>query len=252
MRILVSNDDSVYSAGINTLYNHLKEVADVQVIAPDRDSSAASNSLTISHPIRTKKLSNGFISVEGTPTDSVYIANRGLLDWKPDYVVSGINHGANLGEDVMYSGTVAAAMEGMMLGIPSIAISLASTELEFLETAGTIAKRLIMHIEANNDKFKSLLNVNVPPVTYDKLKGIETTRLGRRGISKDCIRSTDPRNEPILWIGPPGPELDASAGSDFHAIANDKVSITPIRINMTDYHNFKYAQELLGNMSMIN
>ena len=238
MRILVSNDDSVYAKGIHLLSEQLSKIANVDVIAPYRNFSAASYSLTISNPIRTSELHNGFISVEGTPTDSVHVGVHSLLDTKPDYVVSGVNHGANLGEDVLYSGTVAAAMEGCLLGIPSIAISLASDSQDYLITGAKVARDLVTYIRKHNLKLDTLLNVNVPGIDYDKIEGFEVTRLGRRHHAENCIEDQDPRGNPIIWIGPPGKEADAGEGTDFFAIANNRVSITPIKVDMTDYNNF--------------
>ncbi len=249
MKILISNDDSVYAKGITLLHKYLSEIAEVKVIAPDRDSSAASNSLTITGPIRAKTLSNGFISVEGTPTDSVHVGVTSLLDWKPDYIISGINHGANLGEDVIYSGTVAAAMEGILLGIPSIAISLASESSQYLETGARVAAKLVSYLDAGNIKTDSLLNVNVPSVPYADLQGMEITRLGTRHHAEDTIEDTDPRGKPIYWIGPPGSEQDAGSGSDFYAINSNKVSITPIKVDMTDYQNFDSVDTILKKLS---
>ena len=197
MRIVVSNDDGVYAKGINLLHEKLSEIADVQVVAPDRDRSAASNSLTITRPLRTRTLSNGFISVEGTPTDSVHVGITGLLDWTPDYVISGINHGANLGEDVIYSGTVAAAMEGLLLGVPAIAMSLVSESSQYLETAALVAKKIVSDITKYDLKFGSLLNVNVPAIPYSEIRGIELTRLGTRHHSAPVIKAQDPRGLPI-------------------------------------------------------
>ncbi len=251
MKILISNDDSIYSAGINILYQHFSEFADVKVVAPDRDTSGASNSLTVSNPIRTKELRKNFISVEGTPTDSVHLAINGLLDWRPDYVISGINHGANLGEDTLYSGTVAAAIEGMLLGIPSMAVSLASKDQKFLETAVIVTRKIVESLNSSEIEIKSVLNINVPNISYDDLNGTKITRLGSRHNAEKCIRDTDPRGRALLWIAPPGAEQEAGPGTDFHAIANNMVSITPIKTNMTDYINFDYTNELLSDVMSI-
>ncbi|NQY42257.1 MAG: 5'/3'-nucleotidase SurE [Legionellales bacterium] len=250
MRILLSNDDSVYANGLNILYQNLLDIAEVKVVAPDRDNSAASNSLTIYNPIRIKKIRENFISVSGTPTDSVHLAMNGLLDWKPDYIISGINHGANLGEDVLYSGTVAAAMEGMLLGGRAIAVSLASFKEEYLVTAAMVVRTLIKSINISCEGVRSLLNINVPGVPYENLQGISVTRLGSRHIGEKCIMDTDPRGENIFWIAPPGKEQDAGPGTDFYAIANNYVSITPINTDMTDYNNFEFANNLIRKMSV--
>lgn len=235
IRILLSNDDGVYAPGLTMLQNVLRELGPIHVVAPDRNRSGASNSLTLSAPLRIKTLDNGQVSVEGTPTDCVHLAITGLLEDMPDMVVSGINAGANLGDDVWYSGTVAAAMEGRFLGLPAIAISLCGERHEYYHTAGIIARRLTRHLLQYPLPPKTILNVNVPDVPYEELQGYQITRLGTRHRAEPTIRQVDPRGHPIYWVGPAGAEQDAGKGTDFHAVANGYVSITPLRMDLTDH-----------------
>jgi 5'-nucleotidase len=235
MKILISNDDGYQAPGIECLYAHLKTIAEVTVVAPERDRSGASNSLTLDMPIRTRNSSNGFIRVEGTPTDCVHLAITGLLDDEPDIVVSGINAGANLGDDVLYSGTVAAAMEGRFLGLPSIAVSMVSHQPQHYDTAARVILDLIERLSDHPLPADTMLNVNVPDVPFDLLAGMETTRLGHRHKSEPVIKDTDPRGRIIYWVGPAGAEQDAGAGTDFHAVNNNRVSITPLHIDLTRY-----------------
>lgn len=243
MRILVSNDDGVYSPGIIHLAKALSEIAEVTVVAPDRDRSGASNSLTLTRPLRTHTLDNGFISVEGTPTDCVHLAITGLLDYTPDIVVSGINHGSNLSDDVLYSGTVAAAIEGRYLGFPAIAISQASSNPKYLETAAEIAKRLVTRLQSKPFPVKTILNINVPDVPLSEIRDIEITRLGTRHGAEPTIKSVDPRGRTIYWVGPPGEQQDAGVGTDFFALEKNRVSITPLQLDFTHYSIFS---ELAG------
>lgn len=238
MRILVSNDDGVFAPGINQLAEKLKEVAEIEVVAPDRNRSGASHSLTLTRPIRIKELDNGFVSVEGTPTDCVHLAVTGYLDPEPDMVVSGINEGANLGDDVLYSGTVAAATEGRYLGLPAIAISLVGNECNHYDTAATVAKRLVTMLKNNPLPRHTILNVNVPDLPLDEIAGYEVTRLGTRHCAEPIIKETDPRGRPIYWVGPPGPEEDSGEGTDFSAVRRGYVSVTPLQIDMTHYEVF--------------
>lgn len=238
MRILVSNDDGVNAIGIHTLAAELGKIAEVTVIAPDRNKSGASNSLTIQYPIRIQKLYNGYTSVIGTPTDCVHLALRGIFDKKFDMVVSGINHGPNLGEDVIYSGTVAAATEGRILGMPAIAMSLASEQLIHFQTAALVARELVERLILDPLPAATILNVNVPDVKFEDLKGYEITRCGSRHVSEDIVGTLDPRGHSVYWIGESGPEADSGPGTDFHAINSHKVSITPLKIDMTNYSAF--------------
>lgn len=250
MRILISNDDGVYAPGLTILAEALREIADIDVVAPDRNRSGASNSLTLHNPIRIKRLDNGFISVEGTPTDCVHLALTGLLDKKPDMVVAGINAGANLGDDVLYSGTVAAATEGRFLGLPAVAISLVSTEFRHYETAANIAKRLVKQIHRVDLPGQIILNVNVPDIPIHVLQGMEVTRLGTRHCAEPTIQQRDPRGQPIYWVGPPGAEQDAGPGSDFYAINAGKVSVTPLKVDLTHYDSLKRLAGWVENLDL--
>ena len=235
MHILISNDDGYLAQGINTLAVALQPFAQVTVVAPDRNRSAASNSLTLDMPLRATTCDNGFVRVDGTPTDCVHLAITGLLKHEPDMVFAGINHGANLGDDVLYSGTVAAATEGRFLGLPAVAISLAGSDPKHFETAAQVAVTLLQKIQVQPLPKDTLLNVNVPDVALAQLKGYQITRLGQRHKSEAVIRSHDPRGHVIYWVGPPGGEQDAGPGTDFDAIRNDFVSITPLQLDLTRY-----------------
>jgi 5'-nucleotidase len=237
MRILLSNDDGVNAEGLITLSEMLKNIADLDIIAPDRDRSGASNSLTLD-PLRPKTLKNGFISLEGTPTDCIHLALTGLLKHKPDLVISGINEGSNLGDDVIYSGTVAAAMEGRIFGIPSIAVSLVTEKNFNYSTAAVITKQLIGQLIHNPLPAATILNVNVPDLPLNKLRGFEVTRLGKRHNAEPSIKGIDPRNKVFYWVGQPGPGQDAGPGTDFYAVKSKYVSITPLQIDLTNYSSF--------------
>jgi 5'-nucleotidase len=232
--IVLSNDDGVYAQGLQALQQELQKIAELKTFAPDRDRSGASNSLTLSMPIRVQQIEDSVISVQGTPTDCVHLALTGLLPKLPDMVISGINAGSNMGDDVWYSGTVAAAVEGRFLGLPSIAVSLTGkAPFRHYETAARVVKDLVMNIAANPLPQETILNVNVPPLPYHKLKGMEVTRLGTRHKSQPLISRQDPRGQPVYWIGPAGEEHDATDGTDFAAIRAGKVSITPLRVDLT-------------------
>ncbi len=235
MRILVSNDDGYLACGIRVLTECLAEIAEITVVAPDRDRSGASNSLTLGTPLRVSRAENGFFRVEGTPTDCVHLGITGLLEQEPDMVVSGINAGANLGDDVIYSGTVAAAMEGRFLGLPAIAVSLAAVEPKYFDTAAWVARRLIMRLQEDPLPADTILNVNVPNLAMAQITGFEATRLGHRHRSEPVIKDTDPQGRPIYWVGPAGESEDAGPGTDFHAITRGAVSITPIQVDLTRY-----------------
>lgn len=236
MKILVSNDDGVYAPGLAVLVEYLSAVGEVQVVAPDRDRSAASHSLSLSRPIRVQQLPNGFYSVQGTPTDCVHLALTGFLKEMPDIVVAGINAGANLGDDVLYSGTVAAASEGRFLGLPAIAVSLVGSE--HYETAARITVQLLERLHNHPLPRFTLLNVNVPDVPHGQLQGTAITRLGKRHCAEPMVQESDPRGHPIYWVGPAGPEQDAGVGSDFYAINENKASITPVSLDLTHYESF--------------
>ncbi|HHI9905996.1 TPA: 5'/3'-nucleotidase SurE, partial [Legionella pneumophila] len=233
MKILVSNDDGVLAPGIKILANELSTLGEVKVVAPDRNRSGASNSLTLTQPLRVKQLDNGYYSVDGTPTDCVHLALTGFLEPIADIVVSGINEGANLGDDVLYSGTVAAAMEGRYLGLPAIAISMVGDNIQYYETAAIIAKQLVIKLSANKLPSQTILNVNVPDLPLSQIRGLQVTRLGTRHSAEPIIKEYDPRGRPIYWVGPPGIEADAGAGTDFFAIKTGHVSITPLHLDMT-------------------
>ncbi|MDG4551031.1 MAG: 5'/3'-nucleotidase SurE [Candidatus Contendobacter sp.] len=233
MRILVSNDDGYQAPGLLRLVAALSELAEITVVAPDRDRSGASNSLSLKNPLYVTQHDNGFHSVEGTPTDCVHLAITGLLEQEPDMVVSGINSGANLGDDVIYSGTVAAAMEGRFLGFPAIAVSQASLRPAHFDTAARIAVWLVRRLRERPLPPDTILNVNVPDLPWERLAGFRATRLGHRHKSAPVIKSADPRGRPIYWVGPPGPEQDAGPGTDFHAVHAGQVSITPLQVDLT-------------------
>ncbi|RFA28264.1 5'/3'-nucleotidase SurE [Alkalilimnicola ehrlichii] len=235
MHILVSNDDGYQAVGILALAEALRALARVTVVAPERDRSGASNSLTLEYPLRAMAVEEGRYRVEGTPTDCVHLALTGLLDEEPDMVVSGINAGANLGDDVIYSGTVAAAMEGRFLGLPAIAMSQTSFAPKHLGSSARVAAALIEKLRSDPLPSDTILNVNVPDLPWEEIKGFQATRLGRRHRAEPVIKAEDPRGRPIYWIGPAGLEEDAGPGTDFHAVANGYVSVTPIQVDLTRY-----------------
>jgi 5'-nucleotidase len=235
MHILLSNDDGYLAEGLVALAEALREHADISVVAPDRNRSAASNSLTLEMPLRAYETDNGFIKVDGTPTDCVHLAITGLLDSEPDMVFAGINHGSNLGDDVLYSGTVAAATEGRFLGLPAVAISLAGSNPSHFETAAHVAVTLLRQLVDHPLPQDTILNVNVPDVAIADLKGYQATRLGQRHKSEPVIKSEDPRGRIIYWVGPPGAEQDAGPGTDFYAVNAGFVSVTPLQLDLTWY-----------------
>jgi 5'-nucleotidase len=235
MHILLSNDDGYLAEGLIALADALRLHADISVVAPDKNRSAASNSLTLEMPLRAYPADNGFIKVDGTPTDCVHLAITGLLEKEPDMVFAGINHGSNLGDDVLYSGTVAAATEGRFLGLPAVAISLAGSNPRYFKTAAHVAVVLLRQLIDNPLPQDSILNVNVPDVPIKDLKGYQATRLGQRHKSEPVIKSEDPRGRIIYWVGPPGAEQDAGPGTDFFAINAGFVSVTPLQLDLTWY-----------------
>ena len=237
MRVLVSNDDGVDAPGIRILAERLQALGEVTVVAPDRDRSGASNSLTLDQPVRVTRMDNGFYRVAGTPTDCVHLALAGMLEVEPDIVVSGINNSANLGDDVIYSGTVSAAMEGRFLGLPAIAVSLASRDHrgEHFESAAQAVLMLTRRLLVDPLPADTILNVNVPDLPWEDIQGFEVTRLGKRHRSAPCIEQTDPRGRPIWWIGPAGDAADAGPGTDFDAVARGFVSVTPIHVDLTRF-----------------
>lgn len=233
MRILLSNDDGYFAPGILALAEALDGLGEIVVVAPEQNRSGASNSLTLDRPVFLKQAANGFHFVNGTPTDCVHLAVTGMLDYLPDIIVSGINHGANMGDDTIYSGTVAAATEGFLLGIPSIAISLASFEGNHFTTAGRIARELVERFLTDPIREPVLLNVNVPDIPYDHLNGTEVTRLGRRHKAEPVVRMRSPRNDTVYWVGAAGAAAEAGPGTDFNAIERGSVSITPLQVDLT-------------------
>ena len=233
MRILLSNDDGYFAPGLAILAKALADIADVSVVAPERDRSGASNSLTLDRPLSLRQAANGFYYVNGTPTDCVHLAVTGMLDTLPDMVVSGINLGANMGDDTIYSGTVAAATEGYLLGVPALAVSLASKAGTHFETAARVARDLVERFQRGAFGEPVLLNVNVPDVPYERLKGLQVTRLGRRHKAEPVVRQQTPRNETVYWVGAAGAAQDAGAGTDFHAVAENYASLTPLQMDLT-------------------
>jgi 5'-nucleotidase len=237
LRILVSNDDGYQARGLRTLAESLAQFADVTIVAPDRNRSGASNSLTLDVPLRVERVGERIFYVNGTPSDCVHVAITGLLDEEPDMVISGVNHGANLGDDVLYSGTVAAAMEGRFLGLPALAVSLVAEEGRHFETGAAVARRLVERLIRDPLPRDTILNVNVPDVPLADVRGTEVTRLGFRHKSEPVVRARDPKDRPIYWIGPAGQGQDTGPGTDFHAIANGRVSVTPITVDLTDHES---------------
>ncbi len=248
MRILLSNDDGYQAQGLKALAEALGELGELTIVAPERNQSGTSNSLTLETPLRVEQVGPDSYYVNGTPSDCVHIAVTGLLDRDADMVVSGINHGANLGDDVIYSGTVAAAMEGRFLGFPAVAVSLVLEEGRHFDTAARVAQRLIRHIIDHPLPPDTIFNVNVPDLPLDRVRGFEITRLGFRHKSGPVIKALDPKQRPIYWIGPSGPGADAGPGTDFHAVANGKVSITPLKIDLTDHRALPSMRDWLEKM----
>ena len=245
MRILVSNDDGYFSPGIAALASGLERLGQVTVVAPERDRSGASKSLTLDRPLTVRRAPNGYFSVNGTPTDCVHIAVTGLLDFLPDAVVSGVNLGANMGDDTIYSGTVAAAVEGYLLGIPSVAVSLTDRAGSHFETAVEVAVDIVSRLRRSPFGEPVLFNVNVPDIARSELAGLEVTRLGKRHKAEPVIRIDTPRGEAAYWIGPAGGAADAGPGTDFHAVANRRVSVTPLRMDLTHTPQVERAREWL-------
>ncbi|MFM2396975.1 MAG: hypothetical protein RLZZ144_225 [Pseudomonadota bacterium] len=235
MRILLSNDDGYFAPGLACLAEHLSAIADIVVVAPERDRSGASNSLTLDRPLNLKQAANGFYYVNGTPTDSVHLAVTGMLDVQPDMVISGINAGANMGDDTIYSGTVAAATEGFLLGIPSIAISMVGHNLQYYSTAAKVAVELVERFKRGHQMSSWLLNVNVPDIPYEQLAGFEVTRLGKRHKAEPVVKALNPQGKTVYWVGAAGQAQDAGSGTDFNAVANNRVSLTPLQIDLTQY-----------------
>lgn len=245
MRILLSNDDGYFAPGLTSLVEALSSIADTVVVAPERDRSGSSNSLTLDRPLSLHKSHNGFYYVNGTPTDCVHLAVTGMLDKLPDMVISGINDGANMGDDTIYSGTVAAATEGFLLGIPSLALSLANVSDENFSTAARVATDIVQRFKQNKFHEPILLNINVPDIPYEHLQGIEVTRLGRRHKAEAVVKSQSPRGEIVYWVGAAGAVQDASEDTDFHAIELNRVSVTPLQIDLTQYGQIDTVKQWL-------
>jgi 5'-nucleotidase len=235
MRILLSNDDGYFAPGLAALALALYPLADITVVAPERDRSGASNSLTLDRPLMLRQAPGGFYYVNGTPTDCVHLAVTGMLDHMPDMVISGINHGANMGDDTIYSGTVAAATEGYLLGIPSIAVSLANHNAVHFDTAARVVAELVQRIQAKPPTEPMLLNVNVPDRAWDDLGGLAVTRLGKRHKAESVVKTTNPRGQTVYWVGAAGAAQDAGEGTDFHAVSSGFVSITPLQMDLTRF-----------------
>ena len=246
MKILVSNDDGYFAPGITLLAEALRQLGEVTVVAPERDRSGASNSLTLDRPLTVRRAPNGYFSVNGTPTDCVHIAVTGLLDFTPDVVVSGVNLGANMGDDTIYSGTVAAAVEGYLLGIPSVAVSLTSKLGEHFESAIGVALQMVGRLRRQPFGEPVLFNVNVPDIPAERLGGLEITRLGKRHKAEPVVELKTPRGEKAYWIGPAGGAADAGPGTDFHAVESGRVSVTPLRMDLTHNAQLARAKEWLA------
>lgn len=236
MRILLSNDDGYFAPGLACLEQALSAIADVVVVAPERNRSGASNSLTLDRPLNLRRAQNGYHYVNGTPTDCVHLAVTGMLDAQPDMVISGINAGANMGDDTIYSGTVAAATEGFLLGIPAIAVSLVGSELRHYETAAQVVVQLVQRFAQKTHSQPWLLNVNVPDIPAEQLQGVQVTRLGKRHKAEPVVKASNPHGETVYWVGPAGKAQDAGEGTDFHAVANNFASVTPLQIDLTQYN----------------
>lgn len=254
MRVLVSNDDGVDAPGIRILAEGLRAAGhEVKVVAPDRDRSGASNSLTLDMPVRVVRMDERTWRVAGTPTDCVHLALTGMFgeEEEPDIVVSGINNSANLGDDVIYSGTVSAAMEGRFLGLPAVAVSLATHEhqAKHYDTAARAAVEIVARLKADPLPADTILNVNVPDRAWDDIAGFEVTRLGNRHRSEPCVPAQDPRGRSLFWIGPAGREQDAGPGTDFHAIRTGHISITPIHVDLTRYQALEHVARWVGSLA---
>ena len=236
MHILLSNDDGYSATGLIALADALKEYADITVVAPERNRSGASNSLTLDRPLTVRQAANGFYFVNGTPTDCVHLAVTGLLEQLPDMVISGINDGANMGDDTIYSGTVAAAMEGYLLDIPSIAVSMSQHGARHFDTAARVVAELVGRFKQNVFPPPVLLNVNVPDLPYDRIAGLRATRLGKRHKAEAVVKSLTPRGEAVYWVGAAGAAQDAGEGTDFYAVEHGEVAITPLQGDLTRFN----------------
>ena len=247
MHILISNDDGYRALGLKVLVDSLSMHERLSVVAPERNRSGASNSLTLERPLRANRAENGYYFVDGTPTDCVHLAVTGLLDSEPDMVISGINAGANMGDDVIYSGTVAAAMEGRHLGLPSLAVSMNSYDPKHYASAAMAVETIVAKLQAKPIPQNTILNINVPDLPWTDIKGIKVTRLGSRHKSEGVIKQSDPRGDVMYWVGPPGAAQDAGEGTDFHAVQNNYVSVTPIHIDLTQHESLTHLTQWLAS-----
>jgi 5'-nucleotidase len=243
VHILLSNDDGYFAPGLAILAQTLAPFGKVTVVAPERDRSGASNSLTLDRPLTVRQAANGFFYVNGTPTDCVHLAVTGLLDDLPDVVVAGVNHGANMGDDTIYSGTVAAATEGFLLGIPALAVSLVANGNDHFITAARVAADLVRRFAGSPLGEPVLLNVNVPDVPFEKLCGMEVTRLGKRHKAEPVVKASTPRGGTVYWVGAAGSAQDAGAGTDFNAAARSVVSVTPLQIDLTHFSQMQTIKD---------
>ncbi len=248
INILISNDDGIYAPGINILAKHIAQQHQVTVVAPHRNRSGSSNALTLDVPLRCKKLANGYYSITGTPCDCVHLGSHRLMQQKPEMVISGINRGANLGDDVMYSGTVAAAMEGRSMGFPAVALSLASAECVHYQTAALVMAKMLHRLKEFSLSSNIILNVNVPDAPISEIKGYRLTRLGCRHRADTIIPATDPKGRDVYWLGPPSEPQDVGDGTDFDAIARGFVSITPLVVDFTAYQSFNSVNEWISRL----
>jgi 5'-nucleotidase len=247
MKILLSNDDGYHAAGLAALARSLGDLAELVIVAPDRNQSGSSHSLTLDNPLRVGRTEAGIYFVNGTPTDCVHLAITGLLKDEPDMVISGVNHGANLGDDVLYSGTVAAAIEGRFLGLPAMAISLVSDSSDNLDTAARAAAALLQRLQQQPLPADTILNVNVPDRPWDELAGFQATRLGFRHRSEAAVPQLDPKGRTVYWVGPAGGGQDAGPGTDFHAIEQGFVSVTPLQVDLTRHDSVAELTQWLEN-----
>jgi 5'-nucleotidase len=248
MKILLSNDDGVHALGIKVLYEELAKIAEVMVVAPDRNCSGASNSLTLMNPLRTHTMENGFIAVNGTPTDSVHLGVSQLIT--PDLVVAGINCGANLGDDTLYSGTVAAATEGRHMGMPAIAVSLVGKHEQHYQTAAVVTAKFIQRLQSHPLAADQIININVPDIPLAELKGVKVTRLGSRHKAELMEKTQDPWQRDIYWYGRLGQEQDGGEGTDFHAVANGYASITPLTVDMTAHSSLESITQWVDDLTI--
>ena len=248
MQILLSNDDGYLAPGLAILAKTLSKLGELSVVAPDRNRSAASNSLTLSRPLNVQRADNGFYKVDGTPTDCVHLAITGILKTEPDIVISGPNDGPNMGDDVLYSGTVAAATEGRFLGLPAIAVSMGSFDPQHYETACWAIEKLMAKLQQQPLTHDTILNVNVPDLSIEKIKGFQSTRLGNRHKSSGVIKQINPRGEPVYWVGPPGKEQDAGEDTDFYAVKQGFISVTPLQIDLTRYDSLQNLNHWLNDL----